>query len=67
MIKNTNREKALDFAKDIACAKIQMGSGIPPKEILGIAEMFTIYLDKGLPEEALKAYSQIQKELKKEE
>jgi len=62
-----NRAFALSYAKDIACAKIQMGSDISPVTILGVAELFTTYLDTGYPKEAIKIYAQIQKELKKED
>ena len=62
-----NRAFALSYAKDIACAKIQMQGGITPKEILNLAELFTAFLDGNSTKEALTLYSQIQKELKKEE
>lgn len=62
-----NRAFSLSYAKDIACAKIQMGGSMTPTEILHMAELFTSYLDSGLTKEAIKIYAQIQKELKKEE
>lgn len=62
-----NRAFALSYAKDIGCAKIQMGGSITPTEILNIAIVFTSYLDVGYSQEAIKIYAQTQKELKKEE
>ena len=62
-----NRAFALSYAKDIACAKIQAGKEATLKDLLNMANSFDLYLEKGLTEDALKLYSQIQKELKKEE
>ena len=62
-----NRSYALSYAKDIACARIQAGKESTPKDVLSMAELFTNYLDNGLPVEALKVYAEIQKEFKKED
>ncbi|KKM76049.1 hypothetical protein LCGC14_1384090 [marine sediment metagenome] len=62
-----NRSFALAYAEHLACAKIQTGGNMTFSEIVHLAQGFTTFLDTGCPKEAIKIYSQIQKELKEEE